>query len=127
MLKPILLALSLIVTQVSAKEIYIAPPSEEITTFGMTMQELVDFYADKHGVDKTIMHKTVKCESSYNPNAVGDGGNSYGLSQIHIPSWGGEITKEQALDPRFALDFMGKKLSEGRGKLWTCYRMLNPV
>ncbi len=116
----------MIIASTPQKIEYVAPddnltPVVEVAT--EDIPSLVDFYAVKYGVSKEVMHTVVKCESNYNPNAVGDGGNSYGLSQIHLPSWGGQITKEQALDPRFALDFMAKRLSEGRGELWTCYRM----
>lgn len=69
------------------------------------------------------MTKIINCESSRNPNAVGDRGNSFGLVQIHLPSHP-SITKEQALDEEYAIDFLAKNLSEGKGYLWTCYRML---
>lgn len=135
MLKPILLTLSLIVTQVSAKEIYIAPPSEEITTFGMTMPELVDFYAEKHGVDKVIMNRVVKCESSYNPNAVNMQDShklsqgSHGIAQFSRETFA-QFAKEMGeeytdpYNPREALDVMGYALANGKGRHWTCFRAL---
>lgn len=72
----------------------------------------------KESVIKTV----IKCESGYKINAVGDIGNSFGLVQIYLPAWKGKITKEQALDPEFAVDFLAEKLSKGQGNLWTCYR-----
>jgi len=95
-------------------------PQEEVE---LTIPEKIDFYASKYQVSKEVMNTVVKCESNYKPDAVGDRGNSFGLSQIHLPSWGGQITKEEALDPDFALEFMAEKLSKGKGNLWTCYRM----
>jgi len=138
MLKPIFLTLSLIVTQVSAKEIYIAPPSEDITTFGMTMPELVDFYAEKHGVDKTIMNKVVKCESSYNPNAVNWSDShklskgSHGIAQFSqqtFEQYAKQMGKEYTdpYNPREALDVMGYMISKGLGRHWTCFRALQGV
>ena len=94
-------------------------PQEEVE---LTIPEKIDLYASKYQVSSEVMNVIVKCESNYKPEAIGDGGKSFGLSQIHLPSWGGKITQEEALDPDFALDFMAKRLSEGKGHLWTCYR-----
>lgn len=83
----------------------------------------IEYYADKHNVSASVMNKVVNCESGYNPNAIGDGGKSFGLSQIYNPAHP-TITKEQALDPEFALNFMGENIKKGRGPMWTCYRKL---
>lgn len=79
--------------------------------------------AEKYNVSRVTITKVIACESNYNPNAVGDGGHSFGLVQIHLPSHP-NITKAQALDQDFAIDFLGKKLSEGEGHIWTCYRKI---
>lgn len=124
-LKGVMLSM-IIVASTPQKIEYVAPNDDIIPVVEVATDDvpaLVDFYATKYGVSKEVMNTVVKCESNYNPNAVGDNGNSFGVSQIHLPSWGGAITEEQARDPRFALDFMAKHLSEGRGRLWTCYRM----
>jgi len=84
---------------------------------------LVDYYADKHGLSRQVLHKVVNCESSYNYKAVGDGGKSFGLSQIHNPSHP-SITYKQSIDPNFALDFMASNIAKGKGKMWTCWRQL---
>lgn len=89
----------------------------------LTLQEKSDMYATKYNVKPSLMRSVVQCESTFNPDAVGDGGNSFGLVQINLPSHP-TITKEQAHDPDFALDFLAKNLAAGKGKLWTCYRML---
>ncbi len=68
---------------------------------------------------------TLKCESSFNPNAVGDKGKSFGLAQIHIPSWKKHgITKEDALNPEFAMDFIIEQFAIGKQRHWTCWRQL---
>lgn len=92
---------------------YVAPP---------TLSQLITFYASKYNVDENIMRKVVSCESSYRPLAVGDSGKSFGLVQIHLPSHP-YVTREQAFDPDFALDFLAKNLAKNKGKMWTCYRM----
>ncbi len=91
-----------------------------------SLSDLIDLYAEKYEIDKNILHKVIKCESGYKINAVGDGGNSFGLVQIHLPSHP-EITKEQALDKFFAIDYLARKISEGKGKMWTCFRMIKVV
>lgn len=114
---------------------YIAPPTEDTITFNMTMPELVDFYADKHGVDKVIMNKTIKCESNYNPKAVNWSDShklskgSHGISQFsketfeHYAKEMGENYTDP-YNPREALDVMGYMISNGLGSHWTCFRAL---
>lgn len=60
-------------------------------------------------------------ESTWNPEAVGDGGKSHGLVQIHLPAHP-HITEAEAKDPDFALNFIVDKFLEGRESLWTCWR-----
>lgn len=42
---------------------------------------MVDDYADRYGVPRTLAHRVVKRESTYNPQARN--GSYYGLMQIH--------------------------------------------
>jgi len=46
---------------------------------------------------------------------------SFGLVQIHLPAHT-NVSKEQALDPEFAIDFLAKNLAQGRGAMWSCYK-----
>lgn len=80
--------------------------------------------AQKYGVSEVVMNKVISCESNYKPNAVGDGGKSHGLVQIHQPSHP-YITRAQATDPEFAIDFLARNLADGKGRMWTCWRMLS--
>lgn len=48
---------------------------------------------------------------------------SFGLSQIHLPAHP-DISKEQAEDPDFAIDFLMKNITQGNAKIWTCYRLI---
>lgn len=72
------------------------------------------------------MDWVVKCESNYNPNAWGDGGYSRGLVQIHYPAHP-TISDEQALNIEFALDFLARNLKEGKGNMWTCWRIMPDI
>ena len=95
-------------------ETYTSPPKP-------TLDQLITFYSLKYNVKESVMRKVISCESSYKIKAVGDGGKSFGLVQIHLPSHP-YVTKEQAFDPDFALNFLASNLAKGKGKMWTCYR-----
>ena len=107
---------------------YVAPEPlpeavEAPITNEKTIDEVIHLSAVKHGVSESLMRQIIKCESGFRPDAVGDAGYSFGLVQIHLPSHPA-VTKEQALDPEFATDFLAKNLSVDKGSMWTCYRML---
>ncbi|MGV8131681.1 MAG: transglycosylase SLT domain-containing protein [Candidatus Pacearchaeota archaeon] len=98
-----------------------------------TPYELVDFYADKWGIDKELLHKVVKCESSYRPDAVNWSDShklsegSHGIAQFSketFKHYGKDIGLENGdpYNPSEALDVMGYMISIGQGKHWTCYR-----
>lgn len=66
---------------------------------------------------------TIACESSFNKDAVGDGGHSYGLAQVHRPSHP-QYSVETLTDPKWAIDFMVREFDAGHENLWTCWRKL---
>ena len=121
----IFIVVLLIVGFIPTKEHYLlAEPLVEAQK--PTINTLIDQYATLYDVSAITMHKVIKCESGYNPKAIGDGGKSYGLVQIHLPSHP-TITKEQAFDSEYAINFLAKNLDAGKGKLWTCYRLIKGV
>lgn len=93
------------------------------TVKDFTPAELVVYYASVYHVSAQQMTDTIQCESRFNPNAVGDHGKSFGLSQIYLPAHK-NITKEQALDPIFSIEFMAKSFKQGKQNMWTCTRLL---
>jgi hypothetical protein len=54
---------------------------------------------------------------------VGDREQSFGLVQIHLPAHP-SISKEQAKDPEFALEFLAKNLAAGKAGMWTCAKTI---
>lgn len=85
----------------------------------------ISHYADYYGVSEITLNNIVKCESGFNPNAINSSPQEYsvGLVQINLRTHlKNGITKEMALDPEFSLDFLARKIKEGKGHLWTCYR-----
>ncbi len=99
-----------------------------------TIEQMVGRYAAKYHLNTDRFKKTVFCESQYNPNIqsqwfdqYGKQEESYGLAQIHLPDHP-EVTKAQAEDPDFALEFMASAWASSTptqiGNLWHCYRNL---
>lgn len=89
-----------------------------------TVQECIMYYSEKYNVSASLMAKVIYCESSNNPNAVGDNGTSFGLSQIHLPAHP-HVTREQALDMHFAIEFMAKAFANDDEWMWSCYRIVD--
>lgn len=88
-----------------------------------SIPELITHYSALYGVSRTELYGTLKCESGLSPSAVGDSGASYGIAQINLPSHP-NITKEQALDPKFAVRFAAKEFAAGNQSAWTCWKLL---
>lgn len=87
------------------------------------INKIIASSSDYYEVSSDKVTSVLTCESGLNPNAVGDNGHSFGLAQIYMPAHP-EITKEQALDPYFAVDYLASQMPKGHGRMWTCYRQL---
>lgn len=61
-------------------------PRVSANTNARDMQAMIVGIAKEEGVDPAIMLSIAQQESGFNPNAVGDGGKSFGLFQIHSSS-----------------------------------------
>lgn len=119
----VLLALLLSTTSVQAVIAPVTPVSDQVVVKELTIKQKVDKYAALYKVSPSLMQGVVDCESSYNPKALGDNGHSRGIAQIH-DLYHPEISNTQAYDPDFALDYLAKSISQGKGHEWTCYRKL---
>ena len=107
----------------SSTTTYVAPtlPKVEISS-PEWIKGRITHYAKYYGVSEITLNNVVNCESRYNPQAVGYNGTSYGLVQIHLPAHP-DITKKDAINIEFALDFLARMLKNGKGYMWTCWRM----
>lgn len=88
-----------------------------------TAEDIVTSYAIKYGTSPTPLIATLRCESNLRADAVGDFGTSYGISQIHLPAHK-NVTKAQALDPFFSIDFAAHEFSLGHQYMWSCWKSL---
>lgn len=82
------------------------------------MPQQAQIVAKEYGVSYEVMDAIIDNESKWNPDAVGDNGESCGLVQIHLPDHPG-ITCDQAREPLFALRFLASEIKAGREWKWT--------
>jgi len=99
-------------------------PVKETLTKNQMLQRVYK-YAEIHNNSAEKIIATIDCENKgWDPKLqsyiVKDGvrEDSWGLSQIHLPSHP-TITKQQAQDADFAINFMAEHL--GRDVKWSCY------
>lgn len=90
-----------------------------------TAPDIIAAYAVKYGIPAQPLIDTLKCESNFNASAVGDSGTSFGVAQVHLPAHP-EITKAEALDPLWAINWTAEEFAAGDADLWSCYRKENP-
>lgn len=106
-----------------------SPETIEYST--STAETIVRAYAVKYGVSGDEMWGTTLCENKgLDPTAQssvimksGKRENSWGNSQINL-YWHPEVTKEQAQDPYFSADFMGRYFAAGKQSQWSCWKDL---
>lgn len=93
------------------------------------IEQEIQTQAKKYGADPKIMANVIQCESqgsttiqSLSRNKKGERENSWGLVQIHLTSHK-DISKEQALDPMFSIEFMAKNIVKNP-YMWSCYKII---
>lgn len=94
--------------------------------------EQIDYFADKYGVDSSLMEKVVECESQGDPENKGDWKNgkplAFGILQYHKESFerhakifGEELDYYSYYDQ---IKVGTWAISEGHGNEWTTYRAI---
>lgn len=98
------------------------------------VKDLVDYYADKHGLSRQVLHKVIACESQYNEKAVNWKDShklskgSHGVAQFSKETFIGFAKQMDRLDyddpynPNQALDVAAWAIKKGNGNHWSCYR-----
>lgn len=100
------------------------------------VESLVDIYAKKYNVSKSSLLKTIKNENNtfdfdrqsdlkYKQGnkwgfPAGTRERSYGIAQIHLPDHP-HISYEEAIDPKFSVEFMASNFAKGNQKWWMGY------
>jgi len=86
-------------------------PNEVISGTPTWARVLIQSKAEETGVPASLISAVIKQESGFNPDAsnVNSKETSYGLGQINLKAHP-EITKEQATDPGFAINFVANRL-----------------
>ena len=122
----VLLALLLSTTSVEAVIAPVTPVSDqvEVKTQVESIQDKITRYAALYNVKPSLLRSIIGCESSFNRYALNDNPGveySVGLAQINLLAH--DITKEQAQDVDFSLNFAAKNISLGKAPyMWvTCY------
>ena len=105
----------------------------------MSVKEIIKVKGAEYKVSTRLMEEIINCESQgsttiqskhrYTHSRYGPVNSrelSFGVSQFHIPAKnkkkdGTVITKEDALNPEIAIDTMAWYLSQGKGRMWSCY------
>lgn len=94
------------------------------------MLRTIECEAPKSRVGDTIVyHPAGQSQLRYTfsdpERGIYEGGieRSFGISQIHLPDHP-HVSKAQAQDPDFSVEFMAKAFKEGNQSWWTCYRKL---
>lgn len=62
---------------------YVRPPDPVVKT----PKEQISFYASKYGASEKELLAVAKCESQFNPKAVGDKGKAKNIYQYHKPTF----------------------------------------
>jgi hypothetical protein len=95
-------------------------PSDE-----QTFKKILHSIATEKGLaDEKIaeIEATISCESQWIHDAVGDGGTSFGLVQIHLPAHP-DVAEAEALTPEYAIEFIVDEFLKGNEWKWTCWRL----
>lgn len=91
------------------------------------IETLIHEKAEKYNRDPEYLKAIIACESqgsttvqSYHIQKDGTRENSWGLSQINL-DWNPNVTKEQAQNPEFAVEFLARNL----GTIpWSCEKLI---
>ena len=127
-----LLSVSLFIGKVNAE----APTEKMVEKTEWTVEEvksMVDYYADKHGLSRQVLHKVISCESQYNEHAVNWRDShrlskgSHGVAQFSRETFNGFAKQMDRSDydnpynPNQALDVASWAIKKGYGSHWSCY------
>lgn len=96
----------------------------ELTTNKPSVEVQIREIAKEHNFQwPDYLIRLAMCESSLNPQAVGDDGKSRGLFQIHS-GYHPEVSDAEAKNIKFATEWTMAKINQGKQHLWVCDRII---
>lgn len=104
-----------------------APPTQQVLSQEIILSpvEYVDKYASQYQIDASVLKKVMWCESSNNPNAVGDHGLAKNVMQFHkttFDSYSDKLGESLDYDSyKDQIKLAAYMFSIGQEKHWTCY------
>jgi len=108
---------------------------QTVTPEPPTIPEMIEKYSEKYHVDKTIISKVIKCESSFNPKAVNWQDShklskgSHGIAQFSYETFN-TYSKEIGIkdgdpyNPDQAIETMAYMFSKGKANHWSCFKKI---
>ncbi len=112
-----LIAFSPLFAVFTPQELFVNTPAESFAVVE-TIPEMSDRIAIAFKIPTSTLSNLWHSESGGDPDAVGDHGCSFGLSQQNLCANPG-ITKEQALDPETALELAAADVAAGHEERYT--------
>lgn len=93
-----------------------ADPSAQIPNYGANpskqqLNEMIEAAAKKYGIPPDILKAIFYKESTWNPNAVGDGGKSFGIGQVYTTAHPDYDVNRGKQDVSYQIDYSAKLLS----------------
>lgn len=128
-----LLSVSLFFGKVHAEAPTLPPEPVKTEWTVEEVKSMVDYYADKHGLSRQVLHKVISCESGYNEDAVNWRDShklskgSHGVAQFSKETFIGFAKRmgheeyDNPYNPKQALDVASWAIKNGYGTQWSCY------
>lgn len=95
---------------------YASPAPMVATTTPETLRQKAERIAVAHDIATSTLFNLITSESNWDPNKINDGGD-IGIAQINPKYW--PVTKEEALDPEYAMNFAAEQIKENDGVHFT--------
>lgn len=100
-----------------------APPVHAAEMSRSDLITLAEAIAQEHKITNVpAFVETMECESHFYYDAISPTGD-YGVAQINL-HYHPDVTKAEAEDPYFALEWAAKAWQAGHERWWSCYRIL---
>lgn len=90
-----------------------------------SINDLIVENSNKYDVPMSTLIRVIKCESGFDPKAIGDGGLAYGIAQFHKQTFDAFSKEEgETLNYHSTYDqikLLSWAISKDYGKHWTCF------